>query len=97
MRYASVASLTVDSISVIPGRHHTSAVADVCIIGPISGKPEIGCGEPGIHNLGPVVVGSGPLAEPAIEPAQRVRPLAGPMTGSGQARWFGPRNDSREC
>ena len=97
MRYASVASLTVDSISVIPGRYRTSAVADVRIIRPISGKPEIGCGEPGIHNLGPVVVGSGPLAEPVLEPAQRVRPLAGPMTGSGQARWFGPRHDSPEC
>jgi hypothetical protein len=85
MRYASAASLTVGSISVIPGRHRGSAAADGCIIVPISGRPEIGCGEPGIHNLKPVVVDTGPVAELVIKPAE------------GQARWFGPRHDSRKC
>jgi hypothetical protein len=37
------------SPEVIPGRDRTSAVADVRIYKvPISGKPEIGCGEPGM-------------------------------------------------
>jgi hypothetical protein len=30
------------------------------------------------------------LAYPAIGPAQRVRPLAGPMAGSGGTRWLCP-------
>jgi hypothetical protein len=30
------------------------------------------------------------FAEFIIGPAQRVRPLAGPMTGSGRTRWLNP-------
>jgi hypothetical protein len=39
------------------------------------------------------VIGHGRFTEPAIGRAHRVRPLAGPMAGSGAARWA-PRNDS---
>jgi hypothetical protein len=45
---------------VIPERRRTSVVADVRILYVlISGKPEIGCGEPGIHNHVPRVTDSG--------------------------------------
>jgi hypothetical protein len=52
--------------SVIPGRHRTSAIADVRYV-PISGIPEIGCGEPGIHIPSAVVMDSGFAQERAPE------------------------------
>jgi hypothetical protein len=35
------------------------------------------------------------FAEFIIGPAQRVRPLAGPMTGSGRIRWLKPSYTDR--
>jgi hypothetical protein len=67
--------------------------------GPASGRPDDRLrGEPGIQAAEQQRVASGlrvrlRFAEPAIGRAHRVRPLAGPMAGSGATRWA-PRNDS---
>src|SRR5260370_1584005 len=36
-------------------------------------------------------------AEPVIGPAHRVRPLAGPMAGSGRTRWRPPQDEGCKC
>jgi len=42
----------------------------------------------------PTGLGRGGHAEPVIGPAHRVRPLAGPMAGSGRTRWLYPPYDA---
>src|SRR5882672_12045880 len=51
---------------------------------PKSGKPDFGARR--AHQA----AAFGGHAEPVIGPAQRVRPLAGPMAGSGRTRWLCP-------